>query len=125
MPQVIPVTDYILSEEPAWALAEVNLQVPFKGLRRYQIVYVARDDKLTEYRKDLGPAKDFETIQFRIPSVWVHSVGELREIASDLHKNPKRPFEVGPEPYGQKLIEAYHDLEEAEKNARKGRKLYS
>jgi hypothetical protein len=68
-------------DEPAYALVEMNLGIDYIGLRRIQIVYVNRSDEIAEWRKDLGPADSFTSNQFRIPSLWEHTVGELWDIA--------------------------------------------
>lgn len=70
-------------DERAWLLAEINLvsQKPGGGLRRIQQIIVNRDDRLVEFRRDLGPASAFQASQFRIPSLWEHTVEELMALA--------------------------------------------
>ena len=86
MSKLIAAAIEIHLDEPAFNLTEVNLQAPdSKGWRRYQIISVLRDDRLAEYREDLGPRDSFTAAAFRIPGgVWdartrrievVHSVG--------------------------------------------------
>lgn len=43
-----------------------------------------RGDKLAEYRTELGLAQNFSAIQFRIPALWLHTVGELKAMADDM-----------------------------------------
>lgn len=122
--EVRPVTTWISADEPAWAMVEVDLPPPdFKEKHRYQITYVARDDNLAIFKRDLGLASNFKTTGFRIPSVWLHTVGELWDIAADLHKDPDRT-EGFIEPRGDNLIFKYFDLVEAEKAYKAGRKHY-
>ena len=107
--------------EPAFALAEVNLQPPdSSGWRRYQILYVIRNDKLAEYREDLGPRENFTAEAFRIPGgVWysdtrrleiVHSVAELKDIAENVRLGPKVVPEIQP-----RDIIGEHDLLQEQK----------
>ncbi len=87
-------TTYLLKNEPCAGVYELNYQSPnSKGFHRYQIVLVVRDDKLAEYRKDLGNSKKFKGVdQFRIPGGMmssgkfkiVHTVDELLGIAQEL-----------------------------------------
>lgn len=81
-----PVTTYVRRGEPAYALAEINLPTPdHKAKHRYQIIYVLRGDKVTEFRRDLGDRSKFgDAPQLRIPSFWVHEVGELMDMAEEL-----------------------------------------
>lgn len=82
MAAIMPAATHISPDEKAEYLVELNLadQVR-KGIRRTQIVYVYRDDRLAEWRKDLGPANAFKAGEFRIPSLGEHTVGELWDIA--------------------------------------------
>lgn len=95
-------TDYVKKDEPCLALYELNLQSPgSRGFHRYQIIHVIRNDKPTEFRKDLGLAKKTDIGQFRIPGgvidektrrIYIeHSVGELMDIADYLRSKP--PFD--------------------------------
>jgi len=102
--EIIPSTSYVLYDEPCFRLAEVNLQSPgSRGWRRYQVVYVIRNDRLAEYRKDLGPAKKFNANQFQIPGggyedngrMWIEeTVGRLMEIADTLRSRPVEWYDV-------------------------------
>jgi len=85
-------TDYVLDNELALGLFEMNLQSPYsKGFHRYQIIHVIRNDKPAEFRRDMGTAKKNKVDQFRIPSFMVHTVRELMDMADDMRGNP--PFD--------------------------------
>ena len=73
--------------EPAWLLRETNhLNPAFRSLRRYQRIWVNRNDKLTVFTKDLGPASDFTYPELQIPAEWVHTVAELQAIAEQVRE---------------------------------------
>mgnify|MGYP001578815119 CR=1 FL=1 len=91
-------THYIMEDEPALLLVEMNLLSPdCRERRRYQIIQVIRNDKPTEYREDLGLTENFQADQMRIlggvidsftGKIWIeHTVGELKEIADKLRGN--------------------------------------
>ena len=94
-------TTYVLRDEPCLGLYEMHLQSPgSRGFHRYQILYVMRDDKPAEFRKDMGPVREFKDVdQLRIPGGAMdggkfyieHTVGELRDIADQIRGNP--PFD--------------------------------
>ena len=77
-------TTYVLGDERALGLYEINLMSPTGQWRRYQIIHVIRDDKPAEYRQDLGLAKKFKAMQIRIPSYMEHTVNELRGMAEQM-----------------------------------------
>ena len=118
-------------DEPAWSLREVNLPRPdFHGRHRYQIVSVVRNDKLVEWRGDLGPAGNFSARQFNIIGGYVdergrghvfHSVAELQDMAAEMRQRPQDIYaDREPEPLAD-WEQAYHDLKDAEKLAASGR----
>jgi hypothetical protein len=99
---IYPATDHVLYDEPCYGLYELNLKsADQKSRRRFQVIVVVRDDKLAEFRKDLGLAKKFKVDQFRIPggvldettgrTDILHTVGELQDIADYLRTH--RPFD--------------------------------
>ena len=107
MAQLVTGAVDVQRDEPAFALAEVNLQSPdSSGWRRYQIIYVIRNDKLAEYREDLGPSENFTAEAFRIPGgVWdadtrrleiMHSVAELKHIAEKVRLGPRIAPQIQP-----------------------------
>ena len=85
MTELIQATTYVLGDEKALALYEVNLMTPL-GRRRQEIIWVVRDDKLAEYREDMGKVTKEDEI--RIPSYLEHTVNELREMASQMKLKP-------------------------------------
>lgn len=84
MANLIQATTYVLGDEKAMALYEMNLMTPL-GRRRQEIIWVVRDDKTAEYRRDIG--KVTKEDQIRIPSYLEHTVSELREMANQLKDN--------------------------------------
>lgn len=77
-----PATTMVHENERAMSLRELNLVRPPKyHNRRYQIITVVRDDRLTEWWDDLGPAENFTAPEFEIPALFEHSVAELRDMA--------------------------------------------
>lgn len=87
----------MLEDEPCFNLAEVNLMSPKDGKwHRYQIVVVIRNDKLAEYRKDMGLVKKFKAHQFRVMGGVIdnnkidilETVGTLRQEADQMREFP-------------------------------------
>ena len=77
------VTDHIFPDEPSWGLFEGPRNVPRKGLRWVQVVYVLRGDSIAEYLEDFGPAEDFARAQpIMLPSPdGCNTVAQLQECA--------------------------------------------
>jgi hypothetical protein len=76
------VTQYVLPDEPCHGLFEGPRNIPKKGQRWVQAVYVIRDDAIAEYLEDLGPAEDYARIQpMMIPSFGENTVAQLQEFA--------------------------------------------
>jgi len=90
MNKLYPITLTVIPHEKAMALYEVNEQSPdSRGMHRYQIILVARDGKLAEYRTDMGESKNFKGVRFiNIPSLWVHTVDYLQKLAEELRLDP-------------------------------------
>ncbi len=86
MDNLIQATTYVLGDEKALALYEMDLMSPQGYMRRYEIIKVVRDDKESEYRQDMGAASREDAI--RIPSYMEHTVNELREMANQLKLKP-------------------------------------
>ena len=60
MANILYGTTYIKEDEPCLSLTEQHLQSPgSRGFHRYQIIQVIRDDKVTEYREDMGSVRKF------------------------------------------------------------------
>ncbi len=91
-------TLYVLPDEFAWTLKELDLPPPDYGKpHRYQIIDVIRNDRLVEYRVDLGLSSEHHADQFNIIGGYVddrgrghafHSVAELQEIAEQMRERP-------------------------------------
>ena len=93
-------TTYLLNDEPALNLAEVNLIAPKNdgtdstGWYRFQIIVVMRNDNPTEYRERLGLAKNFKAMQFRVmggsldgDELFIEeTVGSLRDMADQMRE---------------------------------------
>ena len=85
------ITNTVTGDEKAWSYMELHQQSPkFKGIRRYRIIGVNRDGNLAEYREDMGPSKKYKGVrELNIPSVWEHTVDELRDLAQELRNETK------------------------------------
>lgn len=71
--------------EACWLLRETNeLNRAKRSLRRVQRVWVNRNDELTFFVKDLGPASDFTYPELQIPTEWCHTVAEVQAIAEEV-----------------------------------------
>jgi len=90
MNKLYPITLTVIPHEKAMALYEVNEQSPgSRGMHRYQIILVARDGRLAEYRTDMGESKNFKGVRFiNIPSLWEHTVDYLQGLAEELRRDP-------------------------------------
>ena len=122
-------TTVVRMDEPCLQLSEVNLQSPdSRGWRRYQILYVMRGDRPSEFRLDLGPASEYRACQFRVPGGALdeasgryhveHTVGELRDIADHLRAGRGTQPETEPR---LNLVQGYHDEMDRRRRRRKGR----
>lgn len=78
-----PVTLAVHEDEKAWKLRERILAMngPY---RRFQIITVVRDDKLTEWWNDMGLEASFTAPEMEIPSLFVYSVAKLRDMADNI-----------------------------------------
>uniref|UniRef100_A0A6M3IG14 Uncharacterized protein n=1 Tax=viral metagenome TaxID=1070528 RepID=A0A6M3IG14_9ZZZZ len=82
-----PVTAYAAPNEKCWAYIETQEQSPdFSGFHRYRLIYVNRDGRISEYKEDMGRATSFIGAKstIHIPSIWEHSVEELKNLADEL-----------------------------------------
>lgn len=113
MRTIVPVALAIDYSEPCYSLEELNLPGPdSKGIRRYQILRVVRNDRLAEFKKDMGVNCKAE--QFRILGgirneatgriEIFHTVAELQEIADFMRYTPPQHETQTPD-----LIQGYHD----------------
>lgn len=80
------ITNTVTGDEKAWVYMELHQQSPnSRGIRRYRIIGVNRDGHIAEYREDMGLAKNYKGVrELNIPSLWIHTVDELRDLADEL-----------------------------------------
>lgn len=85
-PHVVPVALTVRSDEKALAIVELNhLTTDYRELRRWQFIYVNRDDKIAEWCRDLGPSAMYPYCsEFRIYSFFSDEVAELMDQAEDM-----------------------------------------
>lgn len=76
----------IYGDEKVWELAELNkLTLDYKELRRWQFVYVIRNDEVVEWVSDLGPASAFPYCsEFRLFSFGQDTVDQIQEEAMQM-----------------------------------------
>jgi hypothetical protein len=75
-------TSRVDPDEAAYGLYEGPRQVPGKGRRWLQAVYVVRGDTIAEWTHDFGPVENFERIQgLLMPSQGENTVAQLQEHA--------------------------------------------
>ena len=87
---MILLTTTILGNEKAVGLLEMNEVPPMGGAsHRYQKIRVIRDDRIAEFRRDMGLAKNYKGVrQLNIPSYMEHTVDELMGLADELRIEP-------------------------------------
>ena len=82
---ITPITSTVYGNEKAYYYRELIKQSPKLGNRRYRLIVVNRDGNLTEYWEDMGSSKKWKGVkQLNIPSLWEHTVDELRNLADEL-----------------------------------------
>jgi len=86
MNSIISIATTILGNEKAMGIYEIHEQSPNNlGFHRYQIIHVIRGDRIAEFRRDMGLARNFVKVrQLRIPSYMEHTVDELIALADEL-----------------------------------------
>ena len=93
--KVWPTTFEIYPDEMALLLIERNENRPdYRGFRRYQTIFVSRNDTLAKYMEDMGPAEVFISPGLDIPGgdpalpegQWLETVGSLREYADQFRE---------------------------------------
>ena len=86
MSKIFPATATVIGNEKATAFCEVNQRSNVdKKTHRYQIIYVMRDGRESEFRRDMGLVSQFPgTRQLNIPSLMEHTVDELMDLADEL-----------------------------------------
>lgn len=91
-------TTYVDRQEYALALVECDMVTPdYKSRHRYQTIYVIRNDRLAEYRQDLGPVQagipPFRILGAAVDGTRVyfeHTIAELQDMADALREDTKR-----------------------------------
>lgn len=132
MPEIMPATSYILPDEPCCSLSELNELAPdFHTMRRYQILHVVRNDRLAEYRTDLGLASDFRTLPFQIVGgfkdgntgrIYIEeTVGGMKDMADQMRNRDESDRTI---PVSN-LLAGYADQKEADAKRHLGKVLYS
>ena len=98
-------TTDIWSHEPCWYLAEFNRPAPdSKGVRRYQVITVIRNDRRVKLNRDIGNARLFgEEFQLicGVPDgkgggEALYTVEEALQLARDMNNMPPPKTEVRP-----------------------------
>lgn len=128
---VMPVAFFVSNDEDCFNLAEVNLPAAdSKSVRRYQLIYVMRDQRVAECRVDLGPRESFTAAPFQVPGgVYdeatgkfeiLHTVGELRDIA-DFQRHGYIPM---PHVEPSDLAGQWRDLIDRRRKARTNQSLF-
>ena len=107
MATLIVAATTIQPNEPAWALSEViEHKQGTDAAHRYQTIWVARDDRLVEWRADLGPATQWPWAkQFRLIGGEVdkrgrghlhvyETVGSLQGVADEMRNRSKAEWDA-------------------------------
>ena len=82
----------VFKDEKALRISERNLMRPdSKGVNRYKLIYVIRNDKLAVYKEDMGPSESYRALEFEIWSGWQDSVSYLLDMA-DKQRNSDIPL---------------------------------
>ena len=92
MNKLLSGTQFVLADEPCYRLAEVNLQSPnSRGFHRYQLIWVVRDDQLTEYVEDMGLSKNIAADPVIIMGCADETVARMKHMADQIRWQP--PFD--------------------------------
>jgi len=92
MAKLLGGTQFVLGNEACYRLSEVNLQSPdSRGFHRYQILWVIRDDRITEYVEDMGLSKNIKSDPLIILGCEDETVSRLKDIADQIREDP--PFD--------------------------------
>lgn len=115
------ITDYVQPDEKAYRLVEI-VMTPYAmskgrrrfkpqtmvGRRRWQVIWVNRDDHLAQHITDMGDAKLYNRGPVNIPGLWEHTVAELREIANQWRNDDAWEQEIIANAQGEsRLIERW------------------
>lgn len=95
------------ADEKAYTLAELVLTPPSGDLaRRYQIIIVRRSLGRCQYIEDMGLAALWASGPKSIPSEWLHSVAELKDMADRLREIDMQSLL---QPESEDLVQGFHD----------------
>lgn len=80
---MMPTTSYLDPNEKVYWLVECAASSQdYSGAKRYQMVYVNRDDKIAVFVRERPVTdEDKHARNFQIPSVWEYSVAEITDYA--------------------------------------------
>jgi hypothetical protein len=122
-PSTLGHAEKVYKDERALRLSEMNLPTPdSKGVHRYQLIYVARKDKLAVHRKDMGDASKWTANQFEIWSGWQDTVAELAEMADKQREHGVESYEGYLQAKEDShLVEGYIEFQEQLDKLRKNR----
>ncbi|MAH50726.1 hypothetical protein CMI37_33210 [Candidatus Pacearchaeota archaeon] len=119
----------VRGDEPCLRLSEENIVglKPGGGVRRVQIILVVRNDRVWEYRKDMGRANKFRAPEFAFPGAvplsngrWdvIETVQRLKHAAEDVHAYGIPTEEQEP----TDLTKGFEEYATRRRDARVGRK---
>lgn len=87
MISLMPATHKVNGDEKVYLLTEINRMCQADGRwHRWQKILVLRDDKLTEFAKDMGLSKKWKTSQISILGLFEHTVDEMMEMANQMRE---------------------------------------
>lgn len=80
---MVATTQWLSADEPALMLVEENrITSDLRADHRWQIIYVGRGDRVYEFPRDLGPAKNYRDVEgFILFSGGEDSVASLMDMA--------------------------------------------
>ena len=132
MSKILCGTDWLLPDEPCFCLKEVEQRsADSRSYRRVQCIQVVRNDQVTEFQRDLGPAADFR----RSPVWFITGARDPRSgriiceytVAEAMEMADRRRAGLGdgtdiPEP--SDLIGGYYDQQDKKRHHRKGQSTF-
>jgi hypothetical protein len=121
MAKLIFGTTYVGMDEPCFCLYETDQLTPnSKEKHRYQVMKLVRNDRLTEFRRDLGHSKNFKAEQFFLMGGWQddltgkiaieETVGRMLEMAEYM-RTRVTAWTVP----SQNLLDGYYKMKDKEK----------
>ncbi len=132
------ITEHVNLDEKAWRLVEI-VMTPYDmskggkrfkpqswlGRRRWEVVWVLRNDRLAQHITDMGDAGLYNFGAINIPACWEHSVAELREIAEKVRNDGAWEREVIANVQGEsKLIEQFLIQQQRKQKAAKRQSVF-